>query len=384
MADQSPEDASRKKRIAVRLFAAAFAGVAAWVLGWAAMRCWDAALAPADDNGMERVVRGRVLSRHKAAPIVSVRLEEEPRRGEVVSARLEPHRAASVRSGRACLVSFEKHPDGSPIVKYLGPVRERLLLSLIAFVVALGVLVMGRTGLATFGSVVLGAALVIGGLMPLVLRGWSPTLAAGCIAVPVCVAGLILVGGANRKSLSAVMGCSAALLLAAWLPWVSSRWLALTGLEVGFGRHFHLDVGLWYSRPLAAVDFSGLLVAGMILSGLGATMDVSMCVASSVFAVPSNGAQTTKRFFRVGLGVGRDVLGMMAITIVLVVIGTHFEMLFLVQLAGSKETWAAIANLEEVAGEVARIVSAVIALGLSVPLTSCAAAVMRRSNGSSA
>jgi len=384
MAIRSYNCSSPIKKAVVRILFAVAAGAAAWVSVWAAAWWWEFTFIPSGDAGTGRALRATVVAARKGPGAVSVRIEQGPRRGEVVTASAEPYRCASAEPGRACLVCFGKRSDGSPVVEYLGPRRERILFSLIAFTAALGVLVMGRAGLATFGSLALGAGLIAGVFIPLVLRGWPPVPTAGCIAVPVCIVGLLLIGGANLKSLSAVIGCSAALLLAAWLPRTAGRWLGLTGLDVGFGRYFHLNVAFWYSQPLAAIDFSGLLIAGMILTGLGATMDVSMCVASSVFAVPSEGAQAEgKRLFRVGTGVGRDILGVMAITVVLAVVGTHFEMLFLARFAGTKETWAEFANLEDVASELVRVASAVVALALAIPLTSFAAAVMRRPYGRS-
>ena len=366
------------RRAVFRVVAAIFIASATWGLVRVAMTRWHSAVAPPGPDGSPVVVQATVTARESGS-VVRVRLQEGPRGGEVLDAAVQPHKARYAVPGRRCLVRVSESDDGSTAARFCGPVREGRLLALLAVVVA--VLALGGAGVRTLAVVALGSVLVMGVLLPLVVDGLSPILCAAGIAVPIAVGGLLVVGGVNLKSASAVIGCCAAVLLAAWLPQMASNLLSLTGLEAGFGRHSHLDVALWYSEGLARIDFADLLIAGMILSGLGATMDVSMCVSAAVFASEKRDKPLPAgRLFRLGAGVGRDVLGMMAITVVLAVVGTEFDMLVLNRLGGSVDVMLAVANREEVAGQVVRVLCSVAALGLSVPLTACAAAVVRSLN----
>lgn len=368
------------RRAVFRVVAAIFIASATWGLVRVAMTRWHSAVAPQGPDGSPLVVQATVTARESGS-VVRVRLQEGPRGGEVLDAAVQPHKARYAAPGRRCLVRVSESDDGRTAATFCGPVREGRLLALLAVVAAVAVLALGGAGVRTLVVVALGSVLVMGVLLPLVVNGLSPILCAAGIAVPIAVGGLLVVGGVNLKSASAVIGCCAAVLLAAWLPQIASNLLSLTGLEVGFGRYSHLDVALWYSEGLARVDFADLLIAGMILSGLGATMDVSMCVSAAVFASEKRDKPLpAARLFHLGAGVGRDVLGMMAITVVLAVVGTQFDMLVLNRLAGSVDVMLAVANREEVAGQVVRVLCSVAALGLSVPLTACAAAVVRSLN----
>lgn len=361
------------------LLAAAIGAVVA-ALAWAAASHADRWWADPSETSRTEVLRGRIVLPEGEAPGSSraaVRMLEGPHAGRVVAMHIPSSHRWATSDGRTCLLRLVTDPEGEASATLLGPVREGRLAVLLGATAAVVALFLGRAGLRALGSLALGGLLIAGVLLPLAVHGWPPLVCAAAIAIVVCVGGLFLIGGANRKSASAVLGCTAAVLLAAALPVLGSRLFSLTGLGVGFGRYFHLHVGLWYSRELAQVDFGDLLVAGMVLGGLGAAMDVAMSVSAAVHAV-APGAANRRRLFGIGLGVGRDILGMMAITVALVAVGAQFEMLFLAYLGRFPEAVLRAADEEEVVAEVLRIAGSVLALGMAVPLTAGIAALWRR------
>jgi len=118
----------------------------------------------------------------------------------------------------------------------------------------------------------------------------------------------------------------------------------------------------------------------MLISGLGAVMDIAMTVSTSIeemrAATPE--AERTK-LAKAGMAVGKDVLGMMAITLLFVYVGANIEMLLLSQtLYESAGQWGALLNYEEIASEVIRLVGCGIGLVLTIPLTAAVACAARR------
>ena len=76
----------------------------------------------------------------------------------------------------------------------------------------------------------------------------------------------------------------------------------------------------------------GLLVCGVLVSALGAVMDVALGIASSVWEMrEQNGALTAGQLFRSGMHIGRDAMGTMANTLILAFAGSSLNMLILVQ-----------------------------------------------------
>ena len=330
-----------------------------------------------DEPARVAVSRARVVSIASGADKVAqakLLVLDGPYADRQVRVTCPPRYADVLRPGDRCFARLEER-GGEVWAKLLGPDRERglaCLLGLFVIVVALG---MGRKGLRTLCAILFAVALVAGVLTPLAMRGWSPLLTGWIIAMIVCTAGIALIGGWNRKSAYAIGGCLVAVAVATWLPIFLSIWLSLTGLEVNFGTYFHLDTALWYSPDLARVDFFQLMLAGIILSGLGAAMDVSMTVSTAVaeLAQASPGA-SRRRLLRAGLSVGRDILRMMAITIVLICVGSQFQTLLLYHAGGGMEGMGRLLDHGDIATEVLRIMSCGAALALAIPLTAFVAA----------
>lgn len=323
----------------------------------------------------------RVLGQEEGQFRVEVRLLSGDDAGATALATQRvrhPREHGGPRVGDRCLVSVETS-DGQRTVRVLTRERDGLLFGLAAAVAVLLALTGGRKGLATAGAVAWAVLLLTGVLLPAVVGGakagvWCMPLAAA-IAVPT----LLAIGGLNGKSAAAIGGTLCGLVAGGVLS-VALVWaMALTGLEVEFGPRPHLDVPLWFAQGLRRVDFGSLLVAGMLLAGLGAVMDVSMAVASTVAEVGRAAPEALVwALVRPGLAAGRDVLGVMVLTVAMVFVGG--ELLFLVSVSqtGWAAQWLLLGNYEELAAELARVAAAAVGMAACVPATAAFAALLRR------
>lgn len=248
--------------------------------------------------------------------------------------------------------------------------REAIL-GCLAVVFVVGVfLSLGRAGWRTLVSVAGSGILTVVLFRPLAKAGYPPLLIVWPFAAIVCAGGILLIGGWNRKAVHALAGCLTAVGLAAWLPVVVGGALHLTGLDVEFGAAFHLGASLWFAPPLAKVDFAQLLMAGLIIGGLGATMDVAITVSAAMEEVRRTGASVKRRqYAAAGLRVGRDVLGMMAVSIVLITLGSEIFPIMMRHIGGLPDAPARLLGHEGAAAGVLGVISAVLALGLAIPLT---------------
>lgn len=241
------------------------------------------------------------------------------------------------------------------------------------------ILTFGRSALHIVAALLL-AILAMTLVLPLaVLRGFSAlvlVLPTGAIVA----AGLLLIGGWNRKSLAALMGTVGALVLAVLLSIAVSRILQLTGLDYDFGPRAHFEVRLWYDEALGRVDFKSLLLSAIALASLGAVMDVSMTVASSLHEIVSSGNDLPiGARFRIGCRVGANVIGPMTATMLFVFFGSDL-VVHVARASGHLGFWSLMRLLdyEHLAAEGVEILTAAAGLLCCIPLTALFGAILLR------
>jgi len=356
---------------------------AGWCVGRLGLPAWPAyhhtPVVPG--NPHTRTCRGvvkRLVGVEDTAARLVVAVQSGPLRGrEIIATEYFPPMGPrrSLEEGERCLVSLDAKGRGVVSTRE----RDPFLLGLIAALAALLGATGGRKGLATSLSVAWAMLLVVGVLLPAVRDGARAAPLCVPVALAVAVPSLLAIGGWNRKSLAAIVGTLCGMAGA----WVASAGLArammLTGLELQFGAYHHLENVLWFAPPLHEVDFASVLVGAMMLAGLGAVMDVSMAVASTVTEV-SQAAPGTGLWalFRAGLGAGRDIIGIMVFTLVMVFVGSHLVSLVSLAPTGWAREWMRLLNYEEAAGELARAAAAALGMALCLPAAALTGALLAR------
>ena len=200
---------------------------------------------------------------------------------------------------------------------------------------------------------------------PLILIGINPVLATILICIASTAATMYLVGGFNAKSTSAVIGAMLSLLFAGLLSYITMFTAHLTGFTE------ENSMFLYTAHP--ELDFIGITISTMILATLGAVMDVAMSIASTINEIYiTDNTKTVKDLFISGMNVGRDIIGTMANTLILVYLGGSLPLLLL---AGNIDLQKFI-NLNQVVTETASALIGSIAIVICVPFTAVAASQM--------
>lgn len=110
----------------------------------------------------------------------------------------------------------------------------------------------------------------------------------------------------------------------------------------------------------------GLLLSSILLTALGAVMDIAMSVASSMDELKQKRPDiTTRELFRSGMKVGRDATGTMANTLVLAVAGASFNMMVLIY--SYQVSFTQLMNTDFVAIELIRAIAGSLGIILAVP-----------------
>ena len=222
-----------------------------------------------------------------------------------------------------------------------------------------------KKGLASLISIGFTVLLITHVLSPLILHGIEPVLASILICVLSTSITMYLVGGLNAKSTSALLGTMLSLIFAGILSIITMNTASLTGFAD------ENTVFLYTAHP--ELNFIGITIATMILATLGAVMDVAMSIASTINEIYSiDSKKTIKELFSSGMNVGKDIIGTMANTLILVYIGGALPLLLLAENIDLQK----FINLNQVVTEVASALIGSIALVICVPFTAIVAAEM--------
>jgi uncharacterized membrane protein len=181
-------------------------------------------------------------------------------------------------------------------------------------------------------------------------------------------ASIVLVYGIGAKSLAALLGTAISLLVTGALAVVFVHAAHITGTA---GE----QAGLLISLAGGRLSLQGLVLAGMVIGGLGVLNDVTVSQASTVLALRAAAPrQSFAELYRGAVGVGRDHLGATVNTLVFAYAGASLPLLLLFASEGISAGDAL--GRETVAAEVVAALVGSIGLIVAVPLTTVAAALL--------
>lgn len=161
-------------------------------------------------------------------------------------------------------------------------------------------------------------------LFPLLYKGLSPFLVAVIISAVVTVFTILFVGGINNKSFAAIVGTVSGVVIAGISAYAFGKAAGISGFNVS-------DIeNLNYVAQHCNLQIGGLLFAGIIISALGAVMDVGMSISSTINEIYEKKPDATvKELFLSGIHVGKDMMGTMSNTLILAFVGGSITTLML-------------------------------------------------------
>ena len=246
-----------------------------------------------------------------------------------------------------------------------------MLVLAIAFVVVVAAVARLRGVLSLVGLVV-AFAILFWFVMPALLEGSSPTwvVLVGSSAIMFVV--LYLAHGFSARTTTALLGTLFGLALTAVLGAVFVDLARLTGLSS------EETVQLLQFDP--ALDFSGLVLAGVVVAGLGILNDVTITQASAVWQLHEVDPDLSWReLFNRGMSIGRDHIASTVYTLAFAYAGIALPLLLLFELY--HRPTGAVLTSSVVAEEVIRALVGGIALVLAVPVTTAIGAFVARASG---
>ena len=241
--------------------------------------------------------------------------------------------------------------------------RIPALLILLGLFVLITVLMGGKTGLRSLVGLGVTVAVLFGVLLPLLMRGAPTILSTFLCCAYVAAVAFVLLGGVQRKTVCAALGTIAGTALAMLFGLMAQSLCRVSGLRIS-----DVEPLLQLRQTGTPIGLRGLLVAGVIVSSLGAVMDVAMSIAPALDEVhAANPALGFRDLLRSGMNIGRDMVGTMTNTLILAFLGSGFTLiLYLYTLGLSRYQLFSSAY---VAIEVISSLSSSIGMILAIPIT---------------
>ena len=302
------------------------------------------------------------------------------RKGEIITAIQQIDSMYAVRTKTVepgdKIVIYKNQNRAAENIRYMFAVYQRIdfiILLWVAFLVLL--LFLGKkNGLNTLVSLVFTVLSIFYVFIPAVLNGgniysWSIST---CIYIILMT--LLIISGFSRKSLAAMIGCSSGVLMAGIITVLANNICQLTGLTTEDSMY------LLFLNNDNPIDLRAIIFAAIILGAVGAIMDVSMSLSSSLAEMKEQvGNMTAAQITRSGMVVGRDIMGTMANTLILAYIGSSLSVTLLLA-AYNSSTPLLLFNSEMILVELLQAVAGSLGILLTIPLTSVVCGILYRDN----
>jgi uncharacterized membrane protein len=244
--------------------------------------------------------------------------------------------------------------------------RRFVLYIYIALFVAVVLLFSGKQGVRSLLGLGGSFFVILYILIPSLLKGYPPMLTSIAIASIILFLAIYLTHGFNRVSTVAFGGTVIAVALTGVLAYVGVTLAHFTGFASE--ESFYLNL-----NTRGALDFTGLLLGGIMIGVLGVLDDIAITQAAVVRELYHGAPQLSKKeVYKKALRVGREHVSALVNTLALAYTGASLPLLLL--LSSSTTSAANIINQEIFATEIVRTIVGSIGLILTVPITTALAA----------
>lgn len=304
---------------------------------------------------------------------LEVKLTTGPMAGQTVTVSVttaDSTNSSMYRIGDQVIVTQNMNPGATAENAYLiTDFVRRDPLWILGILFAVIVVIVGRwKGFWSLLALFVSFGILVKVTLPLMILGWNPILVSILTAGLVLPINFYLAHGWSYKTHLAILSTILILVVTSFLGQFFIERTHLTGLssdEAGF---------LLVEKP-GIINLKGLILAGIIVGGLGILDDITVSQTSIVFEMKkANSKLSTLALYRHGMNIGQDHISSMVNTMVLVYASTALPLLLL--FSDSSRSLSELMNYEIIAEEIVRTLVGSIGLILAAPIATALAAVV--------
>lgn len=212
--------------------------------------------------------------------------------------------------------------DGFFTANIMSYERSGIILVLAIIFIAMVILYGKQKGVAAVAALVITMANVIFLFIPMLINGVPAILAAIIVVLLSTLYTMVVLNGFCEKSVIATVCCTACTGFAGFLAW-------LVGAIGGISTLNTPEVEeLLFITENTSFRIDNLLTAGILIASMGAVMDTSMSIVSSLYEIKEqNPLITTKQLLQSGINIGKDIMGTMTNTLILAFAGSSLNLM---------------------------------------------------------
>lgn len=265
------------------------------------------------------------------------------------------------------VIALVSESDGEYTASVYGSDREFAVYLIIGVFLLLLIVIGGKQGLYSVIGLAFTVICILFLFLPMIYKGNSPVLSAVLVVALTTVVTMYLVGGATKKTVSAILGTVSGVLIAALFAMFFGWLTEITGYNVS-------DIeDLIYVQDMTKINVGELFFAGILIAALGAVMDVAMSISSTIEEIfYQNPRLSVKELFCAGMRVGKDMMGTMSNTLILAYAGGSINTL--VFLYAYNYEYLQVINMYSVGIEIIQGIASSMGVILAVPISSFLAA----------
>ncbi|MCL2265796.1 MAG: YibE/F family protein [Treponema sp.] len=301
--------------------------------------------------------------------IFEAQITKGNRKGEIVTAEQS---FSSMLKGR--LKEIEKG-DNIHLIKietgwsFDGYTRINKLIILGALFVVCLIIFGGKKGFNTILSLGFTCTAIFSVFIPAILSGKNIYVMSVIVCIYTIAMVNLIVIGYNKKAFASMAGCAGGVIIAGITAVVMDKVLYLTGIVDEHSRYL-INLGGDFQLNLNAVVFAGIIIGAM-----GAIMDVSISISSSLWEVKEKAKTISfKELLQSGITIGRDIMGSMADTLILAYIGSSLSVVLILTVFSS--SLLGLFNSEMFAVEVLQAMAGSLGILFAMPLTALFSSVI--------
>jgi uncharacterized membrane protein len=267
-----------------------------------------------------------VEGRYNGSQKYTVLIQEGSQEGNefTVYNTLSSLKSAYAYEGLEAVFTVRTSTDGKISVWLYNYRRDKALYALAMVLIILVILIGKNEGINSLLALAFTAAVIVYIVVPMM---WSPhpILIAIISSIIICLVSFLLIAGWTRKAIVASIGTLLGISLAGVICYSFGRLQDLSGVDMTKGE------SLLYLAQDSNFKIKSLLFVSILISSLGATMDIAMSIASSgTQIVRTKPDITNKELFVALINVGKDIIGTMTNTLILSFCGASLPLAMLI------------------------------------------------------
>lgn len=261
------------------------------------------------------------LGMYLGKQVLQVEMLEGEEKGEIVEVTnyLTNTHSVYAKVNTTLIINADRPEVASPYYTVYNYDRTIPLLCCVVILMLAIFAIGGGKGIKAIAGLGYSMFLIIYLVLPAVYSGYSPIFMSILTAALSTAVTLLLLNGQSHKTAAATLSTMAGMFFSLVLFMIMSSLLHINGSSTSEAE------GLILIQQSTGLQIKDVLFAGVLISSLGAIMDVGMSIVSSLYEVYyHNPHLTEKDLFKSGIEIGKDMIGTMTNTLILAFTGSAF------------------------------------------------------------